>query len=105
MISGETKVFTSPAYPRSGYPRHSACSQAGRQLAAQGSPSLNEEGLINGLVIDAHRLVVREVDQQPPGNLLRTPGSGPSPVLSRAMPAALPRNERRDQERERRSES
>ena len=48
--------------------------------------------LIDGFVADAHRLVVREVDRQAPGNLLRAPCPGPSPILSLAMPAALPRH-------------
>src|SRR5215203_3926603 len=50
--------------------------------------------LINGFVADAHRPVVREVDLQPSGNLLRAPGPSPSPILSRTVPAALPRNGR-----------
>ena len=57
------KAFASPAYARPGHPQHAPCSQAGGQLAAQRSPALNEEGLIDGFVADAHRLVVREVDR------------------------------------------
>ena len=75
-------------------PATRAGSQAGRQLAAQHSPTLDEQGLIDGFVADAHRRVVREVDLQPSGNLLRAPGPSPSPILSRTMPAALPRNGR-----------
>ena len=88
------ETFAAPAYPRPGHPQHASCSQAGGQLAAQRSPALNEEGLIDGFVADAHRLVVREVDRQASSNLLRAPGPGPSPILSRAMPPALPRNGR-----------
>ena len=39
---------------------------------------------------DAHRLVIREVDQQASGNLLGAPGFGPAPILARARPTALP---------------
>ncbi len=86
------KALASPAYARPGHAQHAPGSQAGRQLAAQRSPALNEESLIDGFVADAHRLVVREVDRQASGNLLRAPGLGPSSILARAMPAALPRN-------------
>jgi hypothetical protein len=37
--------------------------QAGRQFAAQYFRTLNEQRLINGLMGDAHGLVVREVDR------------------------------------------
>ena len=84
------KALAAPAYARPRHPQHPPCSQAGRQFAAQRSSALDEEGLIDGFVADAHRLVVREVDRQAPGNLLRAPGPGPSPILSLAMPAALP---------------
>src|SRR6202035_5295674 len=67
-------------------------SQAGRQFSAQRSTTLNEEGLIDSFVADAHRLVVREVDRQASGNLLGAPGFSPSPILARVGPTALPRN-------------
>jgi hypothetical protein len=41
-------------------------------------------------VADAHRLIVRKVDLQAAGDLLRAPGICPSPVLPRAVPTALP---------------
>src|SRR5215212_1021368 len=59
-------------------------------FAAQRSSALDEECLVDGFVADAHCLVVREVDRQAPGNLFRAPGPGPSPILSLAMPAAVP---------------
>src|SRR5215207_7680894 len=39
---------------------------------------------------DAHGLIVREVDRQAAGDLLRAPGVGPPPVLPRSMPTAFP---------------
>src|SRR5918995_1043565 len=87
---GRDKPLAAPADARPWHPQHPPCSQAGREFAAQRSSALDEEGLINGFVADAHCLVVREVDRQVPGDLFRAPGPGPSPILSLAMPAALP---------------
>ena len=87
---GRDKTLAAPADARPRHPQHPPCSQAGREFAAQRSFALDEEGLIDGFVADAHGLVVREVDRQAPGNLFRAPGPGPSPILSLAMPAALP---------------
>lgn len=86
------KALAWPAYAPPGHAQHAPYSQAGPQLAAQHSPALNEESLIDGFVADAHRLVIREVDRQASGNLLRAPGFGPSSILAPAMLAALPRN-------------
>lgn len=91
MISGETKPLPRPR-ARPGHPQHASCSQAGCQLAPQRSAPLNEQGLINGLVTDAHRLIVREVDRQTPSNLLWAPGPRPSPILPRALATAIPRH-------------
>ena len=95
---GRDEALAAPACARPRHPQRPPGSQAGRQFAAQRASALNEERLIDGFVADAHRLVVREVDRQAPGNLLRAPGPGPSPILPRAMPAALPRT-RPDRER------
>jgi hypothetical protein len=46
--------------------------------------------LINGFVADAHRLVIREVDRQAPGNLLGAPGFRPPPILTPARPTVFP---------------
>src|SRR3546814_854906 len=54
MISGET----SPCRACGRAP----CSQAGREFTAHCALTLDEEGLRDGFVTDAHRLVVREVD-------------------------------------------
>src|SRR5665213_282605 len=39
---------------------------------------------------DAHGLIIREVDRQAAGDLLRTPGVCPPPILPRSIPTALP---------------
>ena len=64
--------------------------QAGRQLAAQRASTLNEQRLIDGFMADAHGLIVREVDRQAAGDLLRAPGVRPPPALPRSMSAAFP---------------
>ena len=87
---GRDEALASPACARPRHPQRPPGSQAGRQFAAQRSSTLNEQRLIDGFVADAHRLIVREVDRQAAGNLLRAPGPGPSPILSRSMPTALP---------------
>jgi hypothetical protein len=45
-------------------------------------------------VADLHRLIVRKVVPQTLRNLLGTPRHTPSPLLSRPMPASLPRHDR-----------
>ena len=65
--------------------------QTGGQLAAQSATALHVEGLVNGLVTDAHRLMVREVEPQAMGNLLRAPCRSPTPVLPRSVSATFPR--------------
>ena len=87
---GRDEALASPARARPRHPQHPPGSQAGRQFAAQRPSALNEQRLIDGFVADAHGLVVREVDRQAAGDLLRAPCPGPSPILPRSMPAALP---------------
>src|SRR5688500_8996415 len=66
--------------------------QAGGQVTAQGSPALNEQRLVESLMAEAHRLVLRIVEPQAPSDLLRTPRRGPSSVLPAPVTAALPRH-------------
>ena len=88
-LGGDEGLATTPsARPR--HPQRPPCAQAGGQLAAQRAPTLHVERLVDGFVADAHGLIVREVEPQAAGDLLRAPGSGPSPVLPRPVPAALP---------------
>src|SRR5215217_1305311 len=84
------KTLAAPADACPRHPQHPSGSQAGREFATQRSFALDEESLIDRFVADAHGLIVRKVDRQAPGNLLRAPGSGPPPSLALAMPAALP---------------
>jgi hypothetical protein len=84
------KAFASLARARPGHSQRTPCSQAGRQLAAQRSTALNEKGLVDSFVADAHRLVIREVDRQAPGNLLGAPGFRPPPILAQARPTVFP---------------
>src|SRR5919107_1657856 len=68
--------------------------QAGGQVTAQGSAALNEQRLIDGLMADAHRLVLRKVEPQAASDLFRTPRRSPASVLPGPMTAALPRHGR-----------
>ena len=60
------------------------------QLAAQRSPALHIKRLVNGLVTDAHRLVVGKVVQQALGYLFWAPCFCPPAALPRPMPSTLP---------------
>ena len=71
-----------------------AAPQAGGQVTAQGSAALNEQRLVDGLMADAHRLVLRIVEPQAPSDLFRAPRRGPSSVLPGSVTAALPRHGR-----------
>lgn len=70
---GRHEALPALADPRSGHAKRPAAAQAGGEIAAQRSPALNEQRLIDGFVAEAHAVVVRKVDGQTPGNLLRTP--------------------------------
>ena len=87
---GRYEGLDSPARASPRHSQHPPRTQAGRQLAAQRTSALNEQRLINGLMADAHRLIVREVDRQAAGDLLRAPGVCPPAVLPRPMPTAFP---------------
>ena len=64
--------------------------QARRQLAPQRASSSNEQRLIDGFMADAHGVIVREVDREPAGDLLRAPGVCPPPILPPSMSTAFP---------------
>ena len=68
--------------------------QADGQLASQGAAALDEQRLIAGLLADAHRLVIRAVNDQALGDLFRAPRPRASPILSRTVPPTLPRHRR-----------
>src|SRR3954454_5068308 len=55
--------------------------QAGGQVTAQGSAALNEQRLVDGLMSDAHRRVLRKVEPQAASDLFGAPRRGPASVL------------------------
>jgi hypothetical protein len=64
--------------------------QARGQLAAQRSTSLDVQGLVDGLVRDAHGPIIGEIDREPARDLLRAPGGGPASVLPAPVTATDP---------------
>src|SRR3954468_10590235 len=65
-------------FPR--FAQRATGAQAGHQLTLERAASLDVERLVDRLVADAHVDIVGEVQDQPPGDLLRTPGRGPAPI-------------------------
>src|SRR6266478_9636586 len=89
--SGVTKGF-----PRA-RPRHAQRppgAQTRRQLTAQRAAPLHIQRLVDGLVADAHGIILGEVAREAPGNLLGAPRPGPPPRLPPPVPAPLPRHPR-----------
>ena len=84
------EVLAPQAHPRSWFAQGASRPKAGGQFTTQGAAALDEERLVDGFVADAHRLVIREVHGQAPGDLFRAPGPCPSPILSRAVSSSLP---------------
>src|SRR3954464_6908921 len=66
-----------PAGPRPRDAQSPAAPQAGGQVAAQGSPALNEQRLVDGFMADAHRRVLGKVETQAASDLFRAPRRGP----------------------------
>src|SRR6476620_5461086 len=91
---GRDEGLAAAARARPRRAQHPAAAQAGRQLAAQCASPLHEQRLVDRLMADAHGLIVWEVDRQAAGELLRTPGVCPSPVLPRPVSAAFPGHRR-----------
>src|SRR5918995_596068 len=56
--------------------------QARGQLPAQRTTALHVERLVDGLVRDPHRLILREVNPQSVRDLLRAPRPRPTPILA-----------------------
>jgi hypothetical protein len=83
-------VLAAAARAGAGHAQRSPSAQAGGQRAAQRAATLDVQRLVDRLVRDAHRLVVGEVEREPPGDLLGTPRGRPAPVLAAAVPAAAP---------------
>jgi hypothetical protein len=72
------------------YPQRSSCSQAGHQFTLECSAPLDVQRLVDGLVRDPHRPIMRKIDLQSIGDLFRTPGRRPAPVLTSSMATANP---------------
>jgi hypothetical protein len=91
---GDDKGFASSTAARPRHAQRPPGAQAGGQLAAQGAPALHVERLVDGLVADAHRRIVRKVEPQAAGDLLRAPRRGPAPVPPAPVPPPLPGHDR-----------
>src|SRR4029077_381285 len=57
----------------------------------QRASTLDEQGLVDSLMADAHGDVIREVDRQASSDLLWTPGTRPSAILPRSVSSPFPR--------------
>src|SRR5215218_652004 len=79
-LGSDERLATSTA-SRAWHAQGPTRAQALGQLASQRTTALDVERLVDGLMADAHRPVAREVEPQAPGDLLRAPRPGPSPVL------------------------
>ena len=89
---GGDEGFASPAAAGLGNAQRPARAQAGAQLPAEPAPALDVERLIDGLVADPHRGVLREVGLEPCRDLLGAPSPPPPPVLAPDQPAVRPGN-------------
>ena len=70
---GRDELLAAPLGPGSRHTQRPPGPQTGDEFAAQGATPLDVEGLVNGLVRDPHRLIMREVDPQPVSDLLGAP--------------------------------
>ena len=84
------ELLAPPRGARPGDAQRPPGAQTGDQLAAQRSPALHVQRLIDGLVRDAHRLIIGEVDPQPVRDLLRAPRLRPPPILTATMTSTDP---------------
>ena len=81
------------ALPRSGsrFPQRPARAQTRDQASRERATPLDEQRLVDGLMTDAHELIIGEVDPGPEGDLFRAPRRRPSPVLPVRLCSALSR--------------
>src|SRR5262249_39563469 len=77
------------AHPRN--PQRASGPHAGGHLSLERTPALDIEGLVDRLMADPHRIIIREVDFEPVGDLLRAPRRHPPPVASVWFVAPFPR--------------
>ncbi len=71
-------------------PQRPPRAQARDQLALERTPAFDVERLVDGLVADAHGLIIGEIDTQPVRDLLGTPALHPAAVPTMRLVAALP---------------
>src|SRR5262245_51138328 len=71
-------------------PQCAAGTQACNELTAQRTTALHVKRLVDGLVGDAHGVIIGEIDAEPFGDLLGAPRVGPSSVLATSMTATDP---------------
>src|SRR4051812_22320951 len=91
---GRDERLASPTRARSRDAQRPAGPQALRQLALQRTAALHVERLVDRLLADPHPRIIRVVEPQPLGDLLRAPGHTPAPVLAPPVPPTLPRHRR-----------
>jgi len=92
LLGDEALAF--PADAGSGYPERPATAQTSGELAPQHAAALHVERLVDRLVRDSHRLIMREIQAQPVGDLLRAPRRCPPAILAMRLVATLPRRRR-----------
>ena len=80
---GADELLAASTRPGPGHAQRPPGPQARGQLAAQRAAALDVERLIDRLVREPHRVIIREVHRESVGDLLRTPRGGPA-----AVPAA-----------------
>ncbi len=91
-ISEEGFTATASAFARQS--ESTAGPQTRGELSLQRTTSLDVERLVNGLVTDAHRRILREVHLQSLRDLLRAPGRRPATALSVNGPPSFPYHNR-----------
>src|SRR5829696_2873060 len=90
MISEDPKFLPLRRVRALRHSEHPAGAQTGCQFATERASTLDEQRLVDSLVADAHRGVVRKVDRQAASDLLRAPGTRPSAILPPSMPSPFP---------------
>jgi len=66
--------------------------QTGGELTTQGTSTLDKQCLVDRLVRNLHRRIIGEIELEPMGDLLGTPGRRPAPVLAPPVTATDPPN-------------
>lgn len=74
--------------------------QAGDEFALEGTAALDVERLVDRLMADVHRLILRKLGSESSGDLLRTPSGSSCPVATVGFVAALPLRALRSDDRD-----